>query len=72
MYEEHTGNTSIMKLRTRHSLNAVCNDLARLQREAHAFAAHGDAVADADGVVLPSRHALLLDSGLDCLAQVED
>lgn len=66
------GDAGVVSLSTSDCLDAVGDDLARLQAEAHALVAHCDAVGDADGVVLPAQHALVLDGFFDFFAEVEE
>mmetsp|Transcript_26694 Transcript_26694/g.44768 ORF Transcript_26694/g.44768 Transcript_26694/m.44768 type:complete len:260 (-) Transcript_26694:316-1095(-) len=47
----------VVPLSTHHRLNTVRNDVTRLKTEAHPVGAHGDAVADPDGVEAHAHHA---------------
>jgi hypothetical protein len=48
----HQGHDAVEHVAARHQLDGIGDDLATDQRGLHAFGAHGDAVADGDGVEL--------------------
>jgi hypothetical protein len=64
-------NISIMELCTGHSLDTIRNDLSCLQTEPHPLSAHRNAIAYANGVVLPRQHLLLLDRPLDFFTDIQ-
>lgn len=51
------GNVSVVPLRSHNGLNAIGDEVPGLQAVAHASGAHGDGVADADGVEAEGHHA---------------
>jgi hypothetical protein len=65
-------NISIMKLRTSHSLDAIRNDLSRLQTEPHPLTTHRNAITNPNSVILPRQHLLLLHRPLDLLADIQE
>jgi hypothetical protein len=64
------GDVGVVPLAAHDRLDRVGDDLARLQRVAHALGAHGDAVADADGVELHAQQARALHALLDLVVEV--
>ncbi len=65
------GNVGVIPLRRHQSFNRIGNEIARLQREAHAIGSHGNSVADTDGVEAHADHAGSLDAFLDLFGKVE-
>ncbi|TKW50631.1 hypothetical protein CTA1_5680 [Colletotrichum tanaceti] len=61
----------VVPLAVHDGLDGVGDDLARLQRVAHALGAHADAVRDADGVELVGDQADVLDGLAHDVGQVE-
>ena len=59
-------------LRAHDRLDAVGDEVARLQREGHAVGAHGDPVRDADRVEPKPDHARVGDAGLDLGGEVQE
>ena len=51
------GDIGVIPLRVHHRLDGVGNQVARLQRIAHAIGAHRDAIAHPDGVEAQANHA---------------
>ncbi len=65
------GNVGVIPLRRHQGLNRIGNQIARLQRKAHAIGAHGNAVAHADGVEAHADHARGLHAFFHFFGQVE-
>ena len=53
----HQGHDAVKHVAARHQFDRIRDHLAAHQRRLHAFGAHGDAVADSDGVELHGRAA---------------
>lgn len=64
-------NARIVELSTCHGFDGIRYDLSSLQTKAHALATHSDAVRNANGVVLPSQHFLVLNRSFNCFTNVQ-
>ena len=65
------GDVGVVVLRAHDGLDAVGDEVAGLEAVAHAPGAHGDGVADADGVEPEADHAGLEDAVADGLGEAE-
>lgn len=65
------GDVGVVVLRAHDGLDAVGDEVARLEAVAHAPGAHGDGVADPDGVEAEGHHAGLADAVPDGLGEAE-
>lgn len=66
------GDVGVVPLGGHDGLDAVGDEVARLQAVAHAARAHGDGVAHPDGVEAEAHHAGLGHAGLDGLGETEE